>query len=153
MAMTVMRARHALAACAVACAVAAAGCGTVPAPGAGGHGAGGTPRAKVDLAFTLSGYGHAAPLHRTLRCDPPGGTEPQPAVACRVLLRLKHPFAPLPKGIACPMIIGIGGRIVVTGTWFGQRVHRVILDGGCDFGLFHTVSTLLRWPPPAAGPI
>ena len=33
------------------------------------------------------------------------------------------------------MIMVSSRQIVVTGTWFGQKVDRVIIDGECDLGL------------------
>jgi hypothetical protein len=128
------------AACALAIAVAA--CGTASAPA--GAGPGPRPGAKVDLAFRTSARPGSASVHKTLRCDPLGGTVTHTAAACRVLLRMRHnPFTPRPKRTICPMIMEAGGQIVVTGTWFGQPVHRVVIDGECDIALFGVLHRIL----------
>jgi Subtilisin inhibitor-like len=126
--------------------LAIAGCGTATTPG-GGSSATSTPSpaaARVSLSFTMTGL-PGQPVQRwTLRCDPPGGTHKDPAAACAALLRMKDPFAPRPRRMICPMILASGRQIEVTGTWFGRKVHRHILDGGCDLGLFGSVSKIFN---------
>lgn len=134
---------------AAACAVALSGCGTAAAPGSGASSSGGsTAPAKIALTFTVTNGPGAAPRHWTVRCDPPGGTHPDPAATCSALLRMrmrmKEPFATRPKRMICPMFLVSGRQIVVTGTWFGAQVRRVIIDGGCDLSLFETMDKLLR---------
>lgn len=141
-------------------AVALSGCGTAAAPGTSASGGASTPGgtapggghglAKVALTFTMNS-GTGSPLvRRTLHCDPPGGTNPHPAAACKALLHLKmtakgkQPFAPASKHVMCPMIMMSDKRIVVTGTWYGIKVHRVVLDGGCDVALFESMSKIMR---------
>jgi hypothetical protein len=70
--------------------------------------------------------------HYTLRCEPAGGTVPDPAAACARLLTGANIFAPRPARVACPMILASSGRAAVTGTYLGQQVHVTIVDGGCD---------------------
>jgi len=41
------------------------------------------------------------------------------------------------------MIIFSNKKIVVTGTWFGVRVHRIVIDGGCDIALFKRLDSIL----------
>ena len=131
------RARRYLAAGLAAVAVAVAGCSS-----AGGQGGGGSP-AKVALTFQVN-HGPGTPVvkHWTLNCEPSGGSQANADVACAVLLKLKHPFAPPPQGVACPMILFSNKKIVVTGTWFGVRVHRIVIDGGCDMTLFRTLDKI-----------
>jgi hypothetical protein len=120
-------------------AVALAGCSAASGPGGGG------PPAKVALTFVLSdGPGKPVIRHWRLSCEPAGGTRPGAAVACAALLKLNKPFAPLPKGIACPMILRSDRKIVVTGTWFGTKVHRFVVDGGCDMTLFSKLDRIFR---------
>ena len=57
-----------------------------------------------------------------LRCAPAGGTLPQRAAACRRLLSLADPFAPVPREAVCTMIYGGPARARVTGTFEGRRV-------------------------------
>ncbi len=119
------------------CLVAAAGCGgsgaspgAGPAPGASGsHPA---QVAKVSLTLSVTPSPGAAPEHWTLRCEPAGGTHPNAAAACRELLRLKNPFAPVPH--MCPMIPADKGQAqaTITGTYFGQPVSRTFTQNGCD---------------------
>ena len=129
--------------------LALSGCGTAPAPGGGTTRPGGTPApARITLTVTLTSGPGSAARHWTLRCDPPGGTHPDPAATCKALLRLKspagQPFAARSRHVMCPMIMMSDRQIVVTGTWNGVKVHRVIIDGGCDVALFGSMSKILR---------
>ena len=120
-----------------AAALALAGCSSPTSPqGQAAH-------AKVVLIFKVNhGAGTPVTSSWTLNCDPAAGTRSVAAAACTALLKLKHPFAPLPSGVACPMILLSNKKIVVTGRWFGTRVHRVVVDGGCDMTLFSKLSKL-----------
>jgi len=122
--------------------IAVAACGTATAPGGGGEPTG-QAKPRVSLTFRLANFPANHPAHWTLRCDPPGGSHPDPAAVCAPLLRMKNPFAPLPKRTVCPMIMVSSRAILVTGTWFGSPVHRSIIDGGCDLGLFEKLTALL----------
>jgi Subtilisin inhibitor-like len=113
--------------------LALAGCGSVAAP-SGPSGGGSSPAAapRASLAVTvLNGPGKKT-SHWTLRCDPAGGTHPDAAQACAALLALKNPFAPVAAGQDCPMILASSRRVTFVGTWFGAKVNRTIIDGGCD---------------------
>jgi Subtilisin inhibitor-like len=68
----------------------------------------------------------------TLRCEPPGGTTPDPVAACARLLTGPSLFAPRPAHLLCPMIMESAARASVTGTYFGKQVHVTIVEGGCD---------------------
>lgn len=120
--------------------LAVAGCSSA-APG--GQGGTGTP-AKVMLTFNVTGGPAGQPKHLTLNCEPTGGTHPDPAAACAALLKLNKPFAPRSKAIACPMILRSDQKILVTGTWLGKTVHRIVLDGGCDLVLFSKLHKILH---------
>ena len=127
-----------LVACIVAGALAVAGCsaGTGPQPHGGGS-------AQVALKFQVNGdaAGHGKP--KTLTCDPAGGSQPAAASACSVLLKLKkNPFAPIAKEMNCPMLLRSNKKILVTGTWFGATVHRLVVDGGCDIALFDSLNKI-----------
>jgi hypothetical protein len=117
-------------------------CGSVAAPsGSGGtSGSGGSggaasspaPVPKGSLTVTvLNGPGKKV-SHWTLTCDPAGGTHPHAAQACAALTALKDPFAPIRQGQECPMILASSRRVTFVGSWFGARVDRTIVDGGCD---------------------
>lgn len=116
------------------CAVTLAACGSAAAPGSGHSAAAGgatAKPAKVSLDITVTGLPHGQSHHWTLRCEPAGGTHPDPAAACKVLLRAKNPFAPLPKGIMCPMIAAGTKTATVKGRWFGKPVHITMMQSGC----------------------
>jgi Subtilisin inhibitor-like len=132
----------------VACVLALTGCGTAASPagtsGTSGGGTASTP-AKAMLTITLTNAQGQGPSHWTLRCDPPGGTQPNPAAACSALMHLKYGIAELPpKHLLCPMIMVSSKEYIVTGTWFGKKVHRVIVDGGCDLSLFGTIDKVMH---------
>jgi hypothetical protein len=129
-----------------------AACGSVAAPASGGSSAsGGTSSpatspaaAKVSLNLIVLNGPASTPKHWTLRCDPAGGTHPHAATACRALLALKNPFA-LPKAHRmCPMILASDKRVVFTGTYFGAKVHRTIIDGGCDLARWSELGQVLH---------
>ena len=112
------------------CAAAATACGSTPAPAGS---AGGSPAPpKVSLDIKVSGAPGTAAKHWTLQCDPAGGTHPDPAKACAVLLKAKDPFTPLPKFVSCPMILVGTKTATVKGTYFGKHVDITLTEGGCD---------------------
>jgi hypothetical protein len=115
------RARYLL--IAAVCAAAATACGTAASA------TGTAQSAKVSLDIKVTSISGGAE-HWTLRCDPAGGTHPDPAAACRVLLRVKNPFAPVP--LRCPMILAAARVARVTGTYFGQHVDTTFTQGGCQ---------------------
>jgi hypothetical protein len=111
-------------------------CGTAAAPG----GAKSAPRpAKVALDVRVVHPKGSGPTHWTLHCEPASGSAPDPASACKALLGLKNPFAPVSKEKMCPMILAGSEEIVITGTWFGHKVDRVVVDGECDLPLFSSL--------------
>jgi hypothetical protein len=123
-----------------ACGVLAAACGAAAAPGSapasGSHSSGThsaastTEAAKASLTIVTAAPGH---VHRwTLRCDPPGGTEPDAATACSLLIAHKTIIQPTDVKVFCPMIMSDAPGFVINGTWFGRPVHETITDGGCD---------------------
>ena len=96
------------------------------------------------LKFSLTGGPGESPKSWTLNCEPAGGTHLDPVAACSVLLKLNNPFAPRSPQIACPMILRSDRKILVTGTWLGKPVHRIVLDGGCDLELFAKLGKILH---------
>ena len=125
----------------IASALAVAGCGA--STGSDTHG--GTPPAKVTLKFQMKGESGTAGKPDTLTCDPTGGSQTGAAAACSTLLKLKkNPFAPIPRDVNCPMLLRSNRKILVTGTWFGTTVHRVVVDGGCDIDLFDSLNKIIH---------
>jgi hypothetical protein len=104
------------------CLLAVVACGRATSTGAGqpSHH---PPAAKVSLNVVVTASPGARPRHWTLRCDPTGGTHPDARAACRQLLAAKNPFAPVPRGIMCPMIASGPQQARVTGTYFGRPVE------------------------------
>ena len=84
----------------------------------------------MDVTFAASA--NVPATHYTLRCEPAGGTALDPAAACAKLLTGAGLFAPRPAHLLCPMIMASAGRASVSGTYFGQKVHETIVDGGCE---------------------
>lgn len=70
----------------------------------------------------------------TLRCDPPRGSHPRRATACRELGRLgTSTLRPVPPDTACTEIYGGPMVAVVSGTIDGARVWaRLRRDNGCE---------------------
>ena len=119
---------------AAVCAAAVTACGSTQATA--GHTAASAHAAKVSLAIQVIGKPGTKPKHWTLRCDPAGGTHPDPQAACGVLLHAKSPFAAVPDHAMCPMIRVGTKTATIKGTWFGKRIDTSFNRSGCG---------LLRW--------
>ncbi|MDX6334967.1 MAG: hypothetical protein QOG05_2307 [Streptosporangiaceae bacterium] len=118
---------------AILCVVTAAACGSVATTSSAAKPAKpATPAAKVSLTVVVTPAPGATPKRWTLRCDPAGGTEPDAKAACRALLAAKNPFAPIPRGIMCPMIVAGPQKATITGTFFGQHVASNFSRAGCQ---------------------
>jgi hypothetical protein len=115
---------------AILCVVTAAACGSATSTGSAAKPA--KPAAKVSLTVVVTPSPGASPERWTLRCDPAGGTEPDAQAACRALLAAKNPFAPIPRGIMCPMIVAGPQKATITGTFFGQHVASNFSKTGCE---------------------
>jgi hypothetical protein len=136
------RARRYLMTGVITAALAVTGCSA--AGSSNTHGGNGNP-AKVTLKFQMKGQTGNTGNPESLTCDPTGANQPGAAAACTSLLKLKkNPFAPIAKGIACPMLLRSNRKILVTGTWFGITVHRVVVDGGCDTNLFDSLDKIFH---------
>lgn len=110
----------------------AAACGSTAAPPANGGHVATNPAAKAKLQVVESGPGGQA-RHWSLRCDPAGGTMPDPAAACRLLATdatILHPMGA--THIMCRPIMANARSFTITGTWYGTNLHEVVTDGGCD---------------------
>jgi hypothetical protein len=95
------------------------------------------------IAYWAEGREQGNPVVRRLHCDPPGGTVPAPAVACRRLLALERPFMPVPEGSACTQIYGGPQEARVTGTLGGRRVWVTFRrSDGCEIARWNRVAFL-----------
>jgi hypothetical protein len=115
---------------AILCVATAAACGSATSTSSAPKPA--KPAAKVFLTVVVTPTPGATPKRWTLRCDPAGGTHPDAKAACRALLAAKNPFAPIPRGIMCPMIVAGPQKATITGTFFGQRVASNFSRAGCE---------------------
>jgi hypothetical protein len=127
---------------AVAGIAAVAACGSVSATGSSGSGS--APAPKASLNITMQGAPGTAAKHWTLRCDPAGGTHPNAAATCTALLAVKNPFGTPKAHQMCPMIMASSKKLIFTGTWYGKKINRTILDGGCDLTRWTRLSQALR---------
>ncbi len=86
---------------------------------------GATATAPTQLSITVypNGIGEPGSKHYSLRCDPTGGTVPNPARACRVLAGLSHPFAPVPPQTICSDIALGPEEAIVTGRFRSEHVY------------------------------
>jgi hypothetical protein len=129
-------------------------CGSVAAPSAGGSGSGGSSATATatataappqgSLSITVLNGPNKKIQHWTLQCDPAGGTHPDPARACAALLAIKNPFAQIRTGQECPMILASSRRATFIGTWFGAKVDRTIVDGGCDLANWSKIGQVVN---------
>jgi hypothetical protein len=138
-----------------ACGILAAACGSAAAPGGTAHSGASAPAsstsgsttsgsttsaAKVSLTIAVTGGVTTKADHWTLRCEPAGGTFPNPTLACAKLLKDKTLFFPAPVHIMCPMIMADAKSYLVNGTFLGKKVHESIVDGGCELGRWNEMS-------------
>ena len=115
---------------AILCVITAAACGSVT--GTSSPPRHSAPAARVSLTVVVTPTPGATPQRWTLRCEPTGGTDPDAKAACRELLAAKNPFAPIPRGIMCPMIVAGPQTATVSGTFFGQHVDSDFSRAGCE---------------------
>jgi hypothetical protein len=86
----------------------------------------------------------------TLRCNPPRGSLPRKAVACRRLAAGGSKlFAPLPPNIVCTEIYGGPQKARFVGTVAGKRIWATFArTNGCEIDRWNGVSP---WLLPAGG--
>jgi hypothetical protein len=125
---------------AAVCAATLTACGTHSAAGTGAASAS-APKVSLDIQVTKPG---AKVEHWTLRCDPAGGTHPDPQAACNVLLHAKSPFAALPGHMSCPMIPAGTPTATVKGTWFGKHVDASFNRSGCGMPRWSKVGQIFN---------
>jgi hypothetical protein len=114
------------------CVITAAACGSATSTSSASRPSASAAAAKVSLTVVVKASPGATPKRWTLRCDPTGGTHPDAKAACRELLAAKNPFAPIPRGIMCPMIAAGPQRATISGVFFGQHVTSNFSRTGCE---------------------
>ena len=81
------------------------------------------PRTRLTVTVWPQGLGADTPSRTwTLRCEPPGGTHPRPARACRALLRNRTALRPVPRDAVCTEIWGGPQVARVRGVLRGRRI-------------------------------
>jgi hypothetical protein len=99
---------------------------------------------SLNITIWPNGQDHMLKRTVTLRCAPVGGTLPNRASACRRLAKLKTPFAPVPKNVACTEIYGGPAQALVTGRFRGRLVRATFnLQDGCEIGRWASLRFLL----------
>ena len=80
----------------------------------------------------------------SLRCNPTGGTVPNPGRACRVLARLPHPFAAVPPHTICSDLALGPQEAEVVGRVRGRsiRAHLDVRDS-CEIARWQRVAAIV----------
>ncbi len=141
--------------CTALCAGLVSACGSTHAVGAGGAGSpSATPTvthgpvpapsataAAVSLVIQVVASPGATPRRWTLQCDPTGGDLPDAQAACHALASVKDPFAPVPRGIMCPMIVGGPQTATIEGSWHGTPVLATFSKlNGCETSRWNKIA-------------
>ena len=121
---------------------AAAGCGS-------GGAATGTPTPAGRDELTIMAHSGPGPaVTWQLTCNPPAGSHPDPATACRVLDEHGDQGLPaVPRDTACTQIYGGPEEATITGTWRGRPVHSSFArTNGCEIARWTALTGLLPAP-------
>ena len=114
--------------------------------GCGGEDVGGEAPAepRTEVRITVWPSGKAGPSRETtLRCDPPGGTHPDPEAACAALAANEEALAPVPPDAICTQIYGGRQEARVTGVVRGRRVDAAFSRrNGCEIARWDRLKTL-----------
>ncbi len=100
---------------------------------------------SVELTVTVWPHGRSGGSKVwTLRCDPPGGTLPLRATACRRLRgETRNPFASTPAGTVCTMIYGGPQEARVVGRFRGRPIRTTFnRRNGCEIRRWNRLSFL-----------
>jgi hypothetical protein len=103
---------------------------------------------SLRITYWESGANTGSSTTWTLRCNPPRGSLPRKAVACRRLAAGGPKlFAPLPPNIVCTEIYGGPQKARVVGTVAGKRIWTTFTrTNGCEIGRWNRVSPWLLPP-------
>jgi len=116
--------------------------GTPPSPGPTGASSGGD---RLTIRYD---NGHGKVETWTLSCDPPAGTHPDPAAACKALTEHEAALRPVPPDRSCTEQYGGPDTARVNGTWRGQSVSAILSrTNGCEIARWDQLAGLL----PSAG--
>jgi hypothetical protein len=100
---------------------------------------------SLRAAVWPKGEGTGSRMDRTLRCDPPGGSVPRPAAACRAITAAgRAAFRAVPADAVCAEIYGGPAVAIVTGRLEGRRVWaRFTRENGCQIERWQRLVLLL----------
>ena len=100
--------------------------------------------ALTDLTIVINNGSGETKTWR-LTCDPPAGTHPNPAAACRALeTNGAAALPPVAKDKACTQIYGGPETATISGTWQGERViSRFARTDGCQINRWKLLEGLL----------
>jgi hypothetical protein len=109
-----------------------------------GSGQSGSAEPRYDLTISYWPVGRGGEARTvTVRCDPDGGSHPDPARACDALLSHEDALEPVPKQVACTEIYG-GPQVAVVS---GGTVHAVFSrTNGCEIARWDKLAPLLELP-------
>jgi hypothetical protein len=110
-----------------------AGCGS--GTGAGDR----TPRYDVTIVSWPTGAGGES-RQATLRCDPDGGTHPDPNGACDTLLDNEDALKPVAGDVACTEIYGGDQIATITGAGVQASFSRA---NGCEIARWDALADVL----------
>ena len=128
----------------------AAGCGSEASdePPAAGGTKPDPPATVLTITFWPDGRGGAA-REAELKCDPEGGTHPQPAQACRALRAHADALAPLPPYSICTQIYGGPEEAEVVGTLDGEQVQATFSrQNGCEIDRWDRLAGVIQLEAP-----
>jgi hypothetical protein len=114
--------------------VALTGCGTSSDAGSS---------VGTSLKISVAADDGATPKVMTLKCDPAGGSQPQPAQACAALAKAgAKVFKPVPKSQVCSMLYGGPQTAKVTGKYEGKAVDAIFKrTNGCEVDRWEKLGT------------
>lgn len=115
---------------------------------AAGGSAGASAKTSLTITYWADWPSSGDNVRWTLRCNPPGGTLPRSANACRRLATGGAKLlAPVPPGVACTAIYGGPQVARVVGTVDGRRIWATFSrTNGCDISRWARVSPWLLPP-------
>lgn len=106
--------------------------------------ASGSQATRLSIAFYPHGRTSSLVHRYRLGCNPAGGTVPKPGRACRALMRLRHPFAPIPRGEICAQIALGPQEAIVTGQLHGDPVSaHLSLRNSCQIARWHRLADVV----------
>ncbi len=104
-----------------------------------------TPTSTGDTSLTIIFVRKSTRDRVTLKCDPPGGTHPDPALACDVLTGVPDPFAPVPADAVCSQVYGGPEKAKVTGTYQGVPVDAEFSrTDGCEISRWDAIGPVIN---------